>query len=297
MKLVFVHGRDQQGKNGALLKSQWEDARAKGLAAAGLKPPPPHVEVVFPYYGDILARLVAELATPLVEGISAKGAMPDAQDAAFRGELLYELARNAGVTDADIQAEYPALPSEKGPLNWGWVQAILRVLDKTTLGDLSIDLFTRDVFVYLTNANVRKAINKVVADAVTGEPAIIVSHSLGTIIAYDVLRAPGSAVTTPLFVTLGSPLGLSSVQSRLVPPALAMPRGVKQWFNAYDKRDVVALKPLDPAHFPIQPPIQNKGDVNNHTENRHGIIGYLDDPEVARLLWDALGGIPSPFSI
>jgi hypothetical protein len=294
MKLILIHGRDQQGKDAALLTSQWEDARAKGFTAAHLKTLP-NVEVVFPYYGDELARLVRELETPLVEGISAKGgAMPDAQDAAFRGELLHELARNAGISDAEIQAEYPALPQEKGPLNWGWVQAILRVLDKTALGETSIDLFTRDVFVYLTNGNVRKAINKIVAQAVTGPPAVIVSHSLGTIIAYDVLRAIGTAVTVPLFVTLGSPLGLSSVQSRLVPPALSMPGGVKRWFNAYDKRDVVALKPLDSAHFPIKPPIQNKGDVNNHTDNRHGIAGYLDDPTVDRLLWEALGGVSSP---
>ena len=68
-----------------------------------------------------------------------------------------------------------------------------------------------------------------------------------------------------------------------------MTRGMKRWLNAYDTRDMVALKPLDSAHFPIHPPIHNKGDANNHTENRHGIIGYLDDPDVARLLWDVLG--------
>jgi hypothetical protein len=55
-----------------------------------------------------------------------------------------------------------------------------------------------------------------------------------------------------------------------------------------DEGDVVALRPLDGEVFPITPPIRNKTTVDNHTENRHGIVGYLDDPEVAREVLDAL---------
>jgi hypothetical protein len=60
-----------------------------------------------------------------------------------------------------------------------------------------------------------------------------------------------------------------------------MPPCVKHWFNAYDSRDVVALNALDDTGFPITPPVENKSDVANFTENRHGIAGYLADPEVA----------------
>ena len=58
-----------------------------------------------------------------------------------------------------------------------------------------------------------------------------------------------------------------------------------------DERDVVALYPLDPTHFPIAPsvpPINNKQDVDNNTENHHGITGYLSDPEVAQTIYAAL---------
>jgi hypothetical protein len=60
------------------------------------------------------------------------------------------------------------------------------------------------------------------------------------------------------------------------------------WFNALDHRDIVALYPLDADHFGVEPAIENKTDVENHTDNRHGISGYLDDEVVARRIFDAL---------
>ena len=55
-----------------------------------------------------------------------------------------------------------------------------------------------------------------------------------------------------------------------------------------DERDVVALYPLDAGHFPLDPEITNKRDVDNPTANRHGISGYLSDQEVAKALFDAV---------
>ena len=76
------------------------------------------------------------------------------------------------------------------------------------------------------------------------------------------------------------------IKQRISP--VGHPQCVVSWFNAMDERDVVSLYPLDAKHFPIQPAIENKTDVDNHTDNRHGISGYLDDAEVARRIHDAL---------
>ena len=60
-----------------------------------------------------------------------------------------------------------------------------------------------------------------------------------------------------------------------------------------DQRDVVALYPLDATSLPLDPSdpaVENKLDVRNKTENRHGIAGYLDDQEVARRIHAALVG-------
>jgi hypothetical protein len=64
---------------------------------------------------------------------------------------------------------------------------------------------------------------------------------------------------------------------------------VDGWYNAFDKRDVVALYPLDAANFPVVPAVENNATVKNHTANRHGIDGYLDDANVAKRILDTLG--------
>ncbi len=106
--------------------------------------------------------------------------------------------------------------------------------------------------------------------------------------AYEVLREHvGNSV--PRLVTVGSPLGIRAIRDQLATP-LSMPAGVRDWYNAFDDRDVVALYPLNAGNFNIRPPVKNYPFVNNHTDNRHGIAGYLDDADVAFQIDAALRG-------
>lgn len=288
MKLVFIHGRDQQGKDSGALQQVWEEALYVGLERAGLQKPT-HMTIAFPFYGDELDRLVKEVDTPLVKDVTTKGGALDNHEATFRGQLLTDLAQNAGVSDADISAAGNVSVQEKGPLNWEWVQAILRALDRSPMGDLALDRFTRDVYVYLTYEAVSKKVDRIVTELLDGQPCVVVAHSLGTIVAYRVLSALAGKVDVRGFMTLGSPLGLSTVRKHLTPP-LGMPAGVVNWFNAFDQRDVVALQPLDATTWNIMPLIENYNEINNFTANRHGISGYLDDVEVARWIASKLAG-------
>jgi len=55
--------------------------------------------------------------------------------------------------------------------------------------------------------------------------------------------------------------------------------------------DVGGAPPRIPAPcVDVTPAIQNNAAVKNHSDNRHGIDGYLDDAAVARRIVDALGG-------
>ena len=114
----------------------------------------------------------------------------------------------------------------------------------------------------------------------TEELTVVVSHSLGTVVAYSVLGSDPRRLKVPLFVTVGSPLGVRAIRDQLRP--LRYPSLVDGWYNAFDTRDVVALYPLDGTNFPVVPSIENNSAVKNHTDNRHGIDGYLDDPAVAK---------------
>lgn len=286
MKLLFVHGRDQQGKDPILLQQEWERSLEIGFAKAGLKRPA-NLDVLFPYYGDRLDQLVRQLDAPLVEDVILRGENPPSGEAAFRAELLYEMAVESGITDAEIQANFHGQVHERGPLNWEWIQAILKALNRTPLGDKAIDRFTRDVYVYLTNDAVREIINEIVNKPLLAGTYVVVGHSLGSVVGYNVLRGLSPAVRVTKYVTVGSPLGVKPIQRRLQSP-LSMPPTVKDWYNAMDERDVVALYPLDKRSFDISPAIRNKTTVRNHTENRHGIAGYLDDVDVAREIHAAL---------
>ena len=286
MKLVFIHGLSQEGKDIVQLQQQWETALQKGLLSAGLAWPA-GVQVIFPFYGDRLDELVQELNAPLVEDVLLRGAEQDSFEPSFRGELLYEMAMNAGISDAEIQAYYAGKPQEEGPQNWEWVQSILKALDETLPGEAAIDAFTRNVYIYLTNKIARKTIDDLVSSHLTAGPCVVVGHSLGSVVGYNVLSKTAPNFRVNRYVTVGSPLGLKSIKRQLDTP-LAMPPCTKAWYNAMDERDVVALHSLDSKNFPVQPPIENKTKVNNHTFNCHGIDGYLDDPDVAHSIYSAL---------
>jgi hypothetical protein len=286
MNLVFIHGRSQEGKDPTELRRSWEAALEKGMRAAG-RPWPKGLEVVFPYYADVLERLVQQADSPLISNILTRGDDNVRPQEALRASLLAEMAAGRQLSDAAIRANFDGGPLPRDVQNWKWVQAILRTLDGTEAGQDLIDRVTRDVSIYLTYEGIRQTIDRMVAKEIPAGKSVVVSHSLGTLIAYNILLNAAPGVAVPLHVTLGSPLGLKNIQAHLETP-LRMPAATSHWFNARDPQDVVALFPLDAQHFGITPPIEDWSKVRNHTGNQHGIEGYLDDPEVARKIWDAL---------
>jgi pimeloyl-ACP methyl ester carboxylesterase len=282
-RILFVHGRSQQGRDPVQIKSEWMSALRQGTAAAGLTLPS-ELTVDLPFYGDTLNRLTQ--AVPLVSEIRTRGSQDD-EFMVFQAEFAEALRQKAGVTDAEVDAEYGDNPRQRGPLNWEWVHAILRALDKHAegVGQATLETFTRDVFLYSTRAGVRDEIDRIVSTALTTEPTVVVGHSLGTLVAYSVLTRDTRVLQIPAFITIGSPLGVRNVRNPFR-PLKRPPVGV--WYNAFDPRDVVALYPLDVTNFPVTPEIVNNGRVNNQTSDRHGISGYLNDPNVARRIVDLL---------
>lgn len=125
-----------------------------------------------------------------------------------------------------------------------------------------------------------------------GGPFVVVAHSQGTMIAYDVLsnwgRSPGDPpIEVPLFITLGSPLGLTEVQDQLKKTTgqkrLATPSVVGRWENFADRADPVALDAELAGDFATNARKVGPRDhrVNNPVaSNPHSGIGYLSLREV-----------------
>jgi hypothetical protein len=250
--LVFVHGRAQQSKDSKALKAEWIAYWADGLKKSGLSVPLPDNRIHFPYYGDTLDQLVAgkspeEAAKIVVRGVAPEGGgeLSLEERAFIEAVLLESIGRFEGDAEGAVwRALPPGAIVEKGVLNWGWVQGLLEVLDKHIPGasSASVALATRDVFQYLTNDIIRDVINAGTVSAMPAEEeTVVVSHSLGTVVAYNVLRlnAKQKGWKVPLFVTLGSPLAVSVIKEKLarIKP-IAFPVNVATWFNAMDERDV-----------------------------------------------------------
>ncbi|KVX85400.1 hypothetical protein WL10_24265 [Burkholderia ubonensis] len=290
--LIFVHGRAQEMKDAAALKEEWIAALEEGLAASGLSLPLAVDDIRFPYYGQTLYDLTRDAPDDQVAEVVIKGAGQARKERTFLEQVLEEVAERGGVSSAQIQEEADAdVIGRGGPLNDARLQAILKAIDRhiPLASGASIALATRDVYQYLSNPGVRDVIDTGVRNALTADRrSVIVAHSLGTVVAYNLLRRESGAQNwkVPSLITLGSPLGVTAIRKRLAP--IAYPTAVGPWFNARDPCDVVALYPLDATSFPLTPSIENKNDVLNETENRHGISGYLSDAEVARRIHDAL---------
>jgi hypothetical protein len=291
-ELVFVHGRSQQHKDAAALKAAWIAAWTEGLTASGLSMPIAETDIHFPYYGDTLDALVHD-PSGQVPDVIVRGAGGDSQQEEFLAKVLDETRKEVGVTEDELLADNPDPQLERGVLNWRMSRAILRAIDTHLPGGsaTALTLATNDVYQYLRNPGIGSAIDTGVRNAITPDrETVVVGHSLGSVVSYNLLRRDGAALRwrIPLYLTVGAPLAITAIKQALSP--IAHPECAETWFNARDHRDIVALYLLDAAHFGVNPAIENNDHVNNQTPNRHGISGYLNDPTVARKIYDAVIG-------
>lgn len=282
MRILLIHGRAQGGKDPDALEEVWTDTLRIGMSAANISESRlRNVNIDFPFYGDALDRFT-EQSRVSVSPATPKGPNTYSEFEKFYAEVMAELEEHTGVPENEVTAQLPPSAAiEKGPANWEWVHAVARVIDRHLTGVtvFSIETFLRDVFLYVRNSNVKKAINKIVTDKLTDEPTIVVGHSLGTVVGYDIIRANKNSHKFLKYITLGSPLGIRGIAKYL---GVVENPVQDKWFNAFDEGDIVALNPLNKPYFDVTPEIYNYGGVDNHTDNQHGIVGYLNNPIVAR---------------
>lgn len=308
-KLIFIHGRNQHGKDPIELERHWFDALLEGFERLGLDSPIDPSDVIFPFFGDALHELTREESLDEADAVMGDDSPDDAESVQFGREVLGEVLDAAGVPPEAIDAEIDPDEIDEaaiekaeggGALTWEWVHTGLSILDRYLPGasGASVAYATSDVAQYLKDEEIRAEIDGVVADAFAQcsptDRVVVVAHSLGSVIAYNLLAHGGldDDLDIAAFITVGSPLGVTAIRKAVSP--MLHPPAVDHWLNAYDTRDVVALYPLDHRNFGVTPPILNHGAVDNETINHHKIAGYLNDPVVALTVHDALrtGALP-----
>ncbi|WP_433502081.1 trypsin-like peptidase domain-containing protein [Pseudonocardia halophobica] len=273
--VVFLHGRGQEGQDPVRLRAAWAGGLARGLAAGGLAPLDA-ADVWFPFYGDALisaldvperapAPTAAETFAPTGSSTRVVYAELIDQAAARAGMPLEErrTAQEGGLLGGLVEAL-------QGPLSW--------LADRSGLDDLVIAAVLRDVAAYLDRDSVRTA----VLDAVRGclpddGELVLVGHSLGSVVAIDLLTQLPDRLDVPVLVTAGSPLGLDAVQKRLLAGGPVRPARVGSWLNAWAAADAVAIG------CPLGDDWDQVRDVRtgNPKDRAHDIAEYLADPVVA----------------
>lgn len=145
-RLVFVHGRAQEHKDAVALKGEWLGALRAGLAKGGLTLPLADADIRFPYYGQTLHDLV-EGAPSVAEVVVRGGNTAADAEQRFQQAILQEVQQALGLSDEQVERALDSQVRERGPLNWEWVQGLLKAIDENVPGasGASSALATRDV--------------------------------------------------------------------------------------------------------------------------------------------------------
>lgn len=163
-------------------------------------------------------------------------------------------------------------------------------------------LFLKDVQDFFFDARKRALMEQALRERLDagGGPFIVIGHSQGSMIAYQVLRQLQKAdCDVRLFVTIGSPLGLQEVKDGLRKigqgKPLVVPECVDRWLNVAERLDPVALdahlandykansrgvKAVDDSRLMINP---------DWKTNPHSGTGYLSIDIVRNTVREAAG--------
>lgn len=285
--IVCVHGIAQEFHNEDVLLSRWAPAIRGSLKLVGYTD---EVDLELAFYGDMYRR----------QGTMAVGLGPiDPADLTeYEGQLLIELWKSAARIDPSVVPPGAETMLYVPDTVRRAVNALSNVPFITGLAERTAILwFVNHVYRYFNEPDLRAATRKRVEDKIGPDTRIVVSHSLGTVVAYEAISAhPEWRVET--LVTLGSPLGIRHlVFDRLEPPPAsgvgAWPQCVSRWTNVSAGGDFVALERRLATLFGsrvLDLPVDNAYDA-------HDIGRYLTAREVATAIRDGLTAAPSATTV
>lgn len=293
--IIGIHGLGNKPSN-ATLENWWQSAMLEGLKKNQKSMELPTFELV--YWADILHESSldenltdVENSNFLDEKYTSGNGLPEEGDLSFRQKVLdfVEDQLDRLILNDDFTINY------------------------SSISDAIIHRYFRDLEAYYTEKCLDKNQNRCsarslirarlvkVLEKYRGDEIMLIGHSMGSIIAYDVLTFLMQDLDIHTFVTMGSPLGFPVVQGkiaaewsakRLVPPKLKTPPGVKRhWYNFADLKDRVAIIYQLSKNFQrnyrrvkVKDFVVHNDYQMNDEPNPHKSYGYLRTEEFAGVL-------------
>jgi pimeloyl-ACP methyl ester carboxylesterase len=320
-RVVFVHGIGAK-PDVEESRRRWTEALARGAVRAGhggiaaALEDEASVEVVFAHYGDLFQ-------TPGAQG--GAGERPSPDEVLLLRDLLLEivdlqLAEAKAETNADeteqlrhVRAQLVTDSVAQGAGNVGRqvlnaATALLAFRPLRRAGQWAgAKLLIRDlsqVARYLSRGEpdadgrgIDQRIRARILEAIGDRPAVVVAHSLGSVVALESLHDPAFRAQVPLLVTIGSPLALRTVVwPRLRPRPPRTPDCVERWLNFWDRDDLIVARPwLEEVFGANAHGVTAQSDrIDSDGIWVHTATKYLDKPGVAGPICEALAKLGGP---
>lgn len=283
--IIGIHGLGNKPQKD-LLEEWWISAIKEGFKLAGIKSPKFKLELI--YWAD----------------------------------LIYDQPENLEITDKKnpyfleepyTLSPHPKLPEKDTSFRKKMLQFIEERLEKVFLNadfslnykgvnDIILHRYFRELEMYYSNIGEQRTLKRNtrqrllnILDKYKFDDILLISHSMGSIIAYDVLQFEIKRQKIHTFVTMGSPLGLPFIRTKISDEmkenhenlSIRTPYCISNaWLNFADLEDKVALnfdlsndfapnsKGIFPTDFEITNDYESRG-----VKNPHKSFGYLRNPE------------------
>ena len=225
------------------------------------------------------------------------------RDALAKDQQLFVdgLARRIGMEALDAEAQPPAASHREGHFERVYLPWFLkRELMRCFLRDVHHYLFNEQFSPhpgvrYQVQTEIRRRFVKALQEAPATRPHVVVSHSMGTVIAYDCLKRVPACPPVDGLLTVGCPLGIDEVQDKLKPEWTrqdGFPEKVGgEWLNVNDKLDPVAGGDWNLANDFQKQDQAVIDDIQQENEGawRHSATKYLKGSELRSALQRLLG--------
>jgi hypothetical protein len=298
--LILVHGINNQDLSKDEIEERWIEAIKMGVGRS-TSISWSDVSVKTAYYADVLHEAEQDWITfnSALKPMSVNS--PDSDFVSKEIATLYiELQKTLGISDDEVRQYL-----EEGELNVSfvrmgrgihkrWLKAVAKALEKKAPGAIPglVRAFLGQAAAYLYKPQLFEHVNSLVEEQIFRpdqdlKNTVIVAHSLGTVISYVLLRKMFRKKPLPLFLTVGSPLGIKVVKDRIGMPFVT-PEVVRNWVNGSDPADFVALHPELTKETFGPAKLENLADLDNGTENPHDVTRYLAQPGLGKILEEAL---------
>lgn len=294
MKIIFIHGMNQQNYNADNLKQHWLDIFQQGINELKLDILAKELDISLPFYGDLITK------HQLSNRFDLDAFLP-------KSWINFHLHKHSATAPSTVLNTAPTIPilpyfmpEHELKLSKRLYLASQLFKDKALkefsvilnnfpkLHESLIHKFLIETYLYLANPQFMDEVHqRILASLEADETYIIVAHSLGTVIAYNLLQQLQSHYKIQRFITLGSPLAFKVIQSKLTQP-IHRPQCLNgDWHNFYSPDDFLTAFPLVNAPFDFQPAILNTS-ISTFIHSPHQIAGYLQHPAVIKNIVEVL---------